>query len=74
MSTEPENTAEASSQSKWNAYFVWYDAESVIVLVSRPRVRKTLIGLAGLSEAQQDELRGIFTASLRKMSEAYRGP
>jgi hypothetical protein len=60
-----DNAIGTSSQSKWNAYRAWYEAEGVIVLVSRSWAG-FLIGLAGLSEAQRDELRGILTAALPK--------
>lgn len=45
-----DNATGTSSQSKWNAYRAWYEAEGVIVLVSRSWAG-FLIGLAGLSEA-----------------------
>jgi hypothetical protein len=61
-----ENATGTSSQSKWDDFFVWYEAEGVIVLVSRSKTSSILIGLAGLSEAQRDELRGILTAALPK--------
>ena len=63
-----ENTAGTSYQSKWNAYRAWHEADGVIVVVARPRfkARSIPIGLADLSEAQRDELRGILTASLPK--------
>ena len=68
-----ENAAGTSSRSGWNDFFLWYEAEGVIVLVSRSKARSILIGLAGLSEAQRDDLRGILTASLRKIYETGSG-
>jgi hypothetical protein len=61
-----ENTAGTSSQSKWNDFRFWYEAEGVIVLVSRPKARSIPIGLVGLSGAQREELRCILAASLPK--------
>jgi len=60
-----QNTAGISTRSGWDSYFGWYEAKGVMVLFSRPATR-FLVSLAGLSDAQQNELRGILTAALPK--------
>jgi hypothetical protein len=63
-----QNSTGTSSGSDWKSYIGWYEAKGVMVLFSRPATR-LLISLAGLSDAQKDELRGILAAAIpRKRS------
>jgi len=62
-----QNSVGTFFRSVWNAYFGWYEARGVIVLLSHVATPiSTLIPLAGLSEAQRDELCGILSAALPK--------
>jgi hypothetical protein len=65
------NSVGTFSQSGWDSYFTWYEAKGVIVLFSRSATR-LLIGLAGLSDAQQNELRGILTSAIPRKLGARR--
>lgn len=59
------NTAGTSSTTGWNIYDYWREGKDLILLFFHSGAFFT-ISLAGLSEAQRDELRGILTASLPK--------
>jgi hypothetical protein len=60
-----ENTAGTSSKSSWNVYDYWCEGKSVIVLMFHSGTY-SILSLAGLSEPQRGELRGILTAALQK--------
>ena len=58
-----ENTAGTTSNSSWNIYDYWCEGKNVIVLTFHSG-SYSILSLAGLSEAQQGELRGILRAAL----------
>ena len=60
-----ENTAGTTSKCSWNVYDYWCEGKNVIVLAFHSG-SYFILSLAGLSEPQQGELRGILTASLKK--------
>ncbi len=64
-SISTENTAGASGRAGWNIYDYWREGKDIILLVFHSGAY-LLVSLAGLSDAQQDELRGILTAALPK--------
>jgi hypothetical protein len=59
------NSAGTTSKSGWNVYQYWCEGKSVIVLMFRSG-SYSILSLAGLSELQRGELRGILSASLKK--------
>jgi hypothetical protein len=64
-SISTENTAGTSSKSAWNIYDYWCEERGVIVLMFHSGAYSVL-SLAGLSEAQRAELRGILNTTLPK--------
>ena len=60
-----KNTAGISSEISWNIYERWIDGGDLILLVNYSQAALTL-SLAGLSDAQRAELRGILSAALPK--------
>jgi len=60
-----QNTAGTSSQAGWNAYDYWSEGSGLIVLASRSN-SCLILSLAGLSEPQRQELRGILSVALPK--------
>jgi hypothetical protein len=64
-SISTENTVGISTKTGWNIYDYWREGKGMILLVFHSRTY-FLIGLAGLSDVQRDELRGILTAVLPK--------
>jgi len=64
-SISTENTAGTTSNCAWNVYDYWCEGKNVIVLMfhSGPY---SILSLAGLSEPQRGELRGILGQALRK--------
>jgi hypothetical protein len=59
------NSAGTTSKSGWNVYDYWSEGKNVIVLMFFSG-SYSILSLAGLSELQRGELRGILGASLRK--------
>jgi hypothetical protein len=64
-SISTHNTAGSSSNTGWNIYDYWREGKGMILIVCQSGVAVP-ISLAGLSEAQQNELRGILAAALPK--------
>jgi hypothetical protein len=64
-SISTENSAGTTSKSSWNVYDYWCEGKGVIVLMFRSGAYSVL-SLAGLSEPQRGELRGILNAALQK--------
>lgn len=60
-----ENTSGTSSKSVWNMYEYWREGNGVVILVMRSTAY-FIISLAGLSEAQRNELRSILASLLPK--------
>ncbi|MGA3343352.1 MAG: YcxB family protein [Terracidiphilus sp.] len=60
-----ENTAGTTFRAGWNIYERWSEERSLIVLVLHSGAY-FMISKAGLSDPQQNELRGILTAALPK--------
>ena len=60
-----ENTAGTTSKCSWNVYDYWCEGKNVIVLAFHSG-SYFILGLAGLSEPQRSELRGILKTALRK--------
>jgi len=60
-----ENTAGTSSKSAWNVYDYWCEGKELVVLTFHSGAYSVL-SLAGLDDAQRDELRGILSGALRK--------
>jgi len=60
-----ESTAGTFSKTGWNIYDYWREGKGLIMLVFHSGLYIP-ISLAGLSEPQRDELRGILTAALPK--------
>jgi hypothetical protein len=60
-----QSTAGTSSKTGWNIYDYWREGKGMILMVCQSGIAYP-ISLAGLTEAQRDELRGILTASLPK--------
>jgi hypothetical protein len=60
-----QNTAGTSWQSEWNLYEEWREGKDLIILIYRSSAFFVL-NLAGLSEPQRGELRGILSAVLPK--------
>jgi hypothetical protein len=60
-----QNTAGLSSQFGWNLFEYWRDGKDLMVLVYYSSAY-FIINLAGLSEAQRAELRGMIGAALPK--------
>ena len=58
-----KNTAGTDFTSVWNVYEYWREAKDVIIVVFRSGGYSTL-SLAGLSEPQRNELRGILSTVL----------
>jgi hypothetical protein len=61
-----QNTSGVSSKAQWNTFDHWREVKGVIMLVAQSG-GCFLISLSRLTSGEQDELRGILTASLRKM-------
>jgi hypothetical protein len=59
------NTAGTSSQTGWNVYDRWREGKNLIILVLHSRACFAM-SMAGLSEAQRIELRGILNAAIPK--------
>jgi hypothetical protein len=64
-----QNTAGNSSKSGWNVYSCWREGKNVIVLMPHSRAlvfssAGQILGLAGLSDSQRAELRGILSTAL----------
>jgi hypothetical protein len=59
------NSAGTTSKTGWNVYDYWCEGKNVIVLAFLSGSH-SIVSLAGLSELQRGELRGILSASLRK--------
>ncbi len=59
------NSVGTSNSSGWNVYDYWREGKGLIVLVFFSGAYSTL-NLAGLSELQQNELRGILASALAK--------
>jgi hypothetical protein len=64
-SISTQNTAGTSSKSGWNVYAFWLEGKDVIVLMFHSGAC-FILGLAGLSAMQRDELRGILAMALPK--------
>jgi len=64
-SISTENTAGTTSTSAWNVYDYWCEGKGVIVLMFNSGTYSVL-SLAGLSEPQRGDLRGILSAALPK--------
>lgn len=64
-SISTENTAGTSSKTGWNIYDYWREGKGLILMVFQSGAAFP-ISLAGLSESQQDELRGILCAAIPK--------
>jgi hypothetical protein len=64
-SISTQNTAGTLSKTGWNIYDYWREGKNLILLVYHSGAY-FLISLAGLSDAQRDELRGILAAALPK--------
>ncbi|HTW79137.1 MAG TPA: hypothetical protein VME23_06335 [Terracidiphilus sp.] len=60
-----KNTAGVSSEISWNIYERWIDGGNLVLLVNYSQAAFT-ISLAGLSDVQRAELRGILSAALPK--------
>jgi len=66
-----ENSVGTYYRSGWNVYFGWYETRGVIVLSSHVATPNSiLINLAGLSDLQQSELRGILSTAIPKKLKA----
>ena len=59
------NSAGTTSKTGWNVYDYWCEGKNVIVLMFLSG-SYSILSLAGLSELQRGELRGILSASLQK--------
>lgn len=64
-----QNSAGTFHRSGWEPYRVWYEMKGVIVLFSHPAAHPMIVNLAGLSESQRDELRGILSTAIPKKLE-----
>jgi hypothetical protein len=64
-SISTENTAGTLSLSAWSIYEYWCEDKGVIVLMFRSGAY-SILSLAGLSGAEQNELRSILSAALPK--------
>ncbi len=64
-SISTQNAAGTSSQCGWNIYDYWREGKGVIVLVFHSGAY-FILSLAGLTEPQRSELRGILTSALPK--------
>ncbi|WP_348263682.1 hypothetical protein P8935_03765 [Telmatobacter sp. DSM 110680] len=64
-SISTQNTAGTSSQTGWNVYKDWREKNGVVVLVFQSGACFGM-SLAGLSEPQREELRGILGVALPK--------
>ncbi len=64
-SISTDNTAGTTSKSSWNVYDYWCEGRGVIVLMFYSGAY-SILSLAGLSAPQQDELRGVLVAALKK--------
>lgn len=60
-----KNTAGISSEISWKIYERWIDGGDLILLVNYSQAALT-VSLAGLSDAQRAEVRGILSAALPK--------
>lgn len=65
QSITTRNTAGTSTQSGWNLYEFWREDKDIVILVMISGDYFTL-SLAGLSEPQRGELRGILAQALPK--------
>jgi hypothetical protein len=62
-----QNSVGTFYRSGWNVFFGWHETRGMIVLMSSLATPiSVLISMAGLTNTQQDELRGILTAALPK--------
>ena len=64
-----QNSTGTFHRSGWEPYRVWYETKGVMVLFSRPAAHSMIVNLAGLSESQRDELRGILSEAIPKKLE-----
>jgi hypothetical protein len=64
-SISTENTAGTTSKSTWNVYDYWCEGKGVIVLMFNS-CAYSVLSIAGLSEPQRGELRGILSTVLPK--------
>ena len=64
-SISTENTAGTLSLSAWNIYDYWCEDRGLVVLMFRSGAY-SILSLAGLSNAEQSELRSILSAALPK--------
>jgi hypothetical protein len=69
QSISVQNSTGTFHRSGWEPYRVWYETKGVILLFSRPAVHSLIVNLAGLSESQRDELRGILNEAVPKKLE-----
>ena len=60
-----ETTVGTLAKSSWNVYDYWSEEKGVIILMFHSGAY-SIVSLAGLSEAQRDELRAILSAALPK--------
>ncbi len=60
-----ENTAGTTSKCSWNVFDYWSEGKNIIVLMFHSG-SYSILSLAGLSEPQRGELRGILSAVLKK--------
>ena len=69
QSISVQNSTGTFHRSGWEPYRVWYETKGVMVLFSRPAAHSMIVNLAGLSESQRDELRGILSEAIPKKLE-----
>jgi hypothetical protein len=59
-------SATGSSESRWECYSTWAERDGVLVLVTHAGIRQ-ILRIAGLSEPERAEFRGILSASIAKI-------
>lgn len=64
-SISTSNTAGTSSQGDWSVFKGWHDGKDVIVLLAHSGAY-FILSLAGLTEPQRQEVRGILSSALPK--------
>ena len=60
-----QNTAGTSAKTGWNIYKGWREGKGIIVLLLHPGTAFAM-SLAGLSEPERSELRGVLNSALPK--------
>ena len=60
-----ENSAGSSSKTDWKLFDFWFEEQDLLMLKFRSGAH-AMMNLAGISDAQKDEVRGILTAALPK--------